>query len=222
MNSNPHISTQYKNRHTNFLKVMADRLEDYVTELVAESGIGRVDRISARAKDPERFDKKAFKLNDDGTLKYENPLEQIQDQIGLRIIVFYLSDVRIIEEKIINRFFQSLERKSLSPEDTWAFSYFGRHFILHLPDEAFIEGVDRDTVPFCFELQVKTLFQHAWSEASHDLVYKPMQGDLSDEDTRRLAFTAAQAWGADQIFQDLLKGLQTGIDESSINEIKIN
>ena len=34
-------------------------------------------------------------------------------------------------------------------------------------------NADRERTPRFFELQVKTLFQHAWSEASHDIAYKP-------------------------------------------------
>jgi len=53
---------------------------------------------------------------------------------------------------------------------------------------------------------VKTLFQHAWSEAGHDLAYKPAT-PLSSLQKRQLAFTAAQAWGADQIFDALSREL---------------
>lgn len=45
-------------------------------------------------------------------------------------------------------------------------------------------------------------FQHAWSEANHDLAYKPT-GELTDDQQRLFAFTAAQAWGADRIFPEL-------------------
>ena len=64
------------------------------------------------------------------------------------------------------------------------------------------DGVDRSKIPQFFELQLKTLFQHAWSEAEHDLAYKPSE-PLSTLQQRQIAFTAAQAWGADQIFEQL-------------------
>jgi putative GTP pyrophosphokinase len=67
-------------------------------------------------------------------------------------------------------------------------------------DETVVGGENIDF----FELQLKTLFQHAWSEADHDLGYKP-SAELSLDQKRRLAFTAAQAWGADLIFDELYR-----------------
>jgi putative GTP pyrophosphokinase len=39
--------------------------------------------------------------------------------------------------------------------------------------------------------------------AEHDLGYKPGAVPLTPDEKRRLAFTAAQAWGADRIFDEL-------------------
>jgi len=68
-------------------------------------------------------------------------------------------------------------------------------------------GVSHDgEAPEFFELQIKTLFQHAWAEAEHDLGYKPPK-PLTSIQKRKMAFTAAQAWGADQIFDELSREL---------------
>lgn len=52
-------------------------------------------------------------------------------------------------------------------------------------------------MPETFELQVRTLFMHAWAEPQHNLGYKS-PGDLSKEHRRHLAWIAASAWGADR------------------------
>lgn len=36
--------------------------------------------------------------------------------------------------------------------------------------------------PVRLEIQVASVLMHAWSEVEHDLVYKPLQGTLSDEE----------------------------------------
>lgn len=113
--------------------------------------------------------------------------------------------VKIVIENVL-RYFQPIEQKRLVPESFWEFGYFGQHFVLALPRDVVPEDVDTTEVPRFFELQIKTLFQHAWSEANHDLGYKSPV-DLSGDQQRRLAFTAAQAWGADRVFEELRRDL---------------
>lgn len=73
----------------------------------------------------------------------------------------------------LERYFRPIERRDLVPESDWEFGYFGRHWVFALVDDVVPRDVYRELVPRFFELQVKTLFQHAWSEANHDLGYKP-------------------------------------------------
>ncbi|CCV15560.1 hypothetical protein [Mesorhizobium sp. STM 4661] len=108
-------------------------------------------------------------------------------------------------EKLILREFRPIGSKYVVPQHQWEFGYFGRHHILIMPSDLYGAAEDRTLVPDVFELQIKTLFQHAWSEAEHDLGYKPGEQPLDREDERLLAFTSAQAWGADRIFDDLFK-----------------
>jgi len=183
----------------NDLEMVAAKLQAFIASRVSE--VPHIDRISARAKDPDRFATKASKLNVDGTPKYAAPLQQIQDQIGARIVVFYTHDVDNVAT-IVERYFRPVEHKDLVPDSNWEFGYFGRHWILAFPDDVIPSAIDPKRIPRFFELQVKTLFQHAWSEANHDLGYKPT-GDLTADQQRRFAFTAAQAWGADRIFEEL-------------------
>src|ERR1700733_12802382 len=72
---------------------LATNINEHIHELLQDQP--RIDRISARAKDVDRFIKKAASQLE-GRPKYTEPLNQIQDQIGARIVVFYKMDVERI------------------------------------------------------------------------------------------------------------------------------
>ncbi len=194
------IESLYRHRRETVLVRLASALTAFISDLMA--GEPRIDRISARAKDIDRFVKKAMTKLEDGRTKYDEPLSQIQDQIGARIIVFYQSDVARIAAKV-RKYFRAIESQHVIPEDEAEFGYFSHHLILKFPNDIIEEDMDTSLIPSFFEMQIKTLFQHAWSEADHDLGYKPGEMPLSSEQKRLIAFTSAQAWGADHIFDRL-------------------
>jgi putative GTP pyrophosphokinase len=200
------LETAYRQRHTKVLMPLASGIATYITERFESQA--RIDRICARAKDVSSFLKKAKKI-ERGKLKYSEPIRQIQDQIGARIITFYRSDVESLD-KIVRKYFRAIESRDHIPDSEWEFGYFGKHYILVIPSDVIAEDWDTEMVPKFFELQIKTLFQHAWSEAEHDLGYK--EGlHLNLDQKRRLAFTSAQAWGADRVFEELFRELTTPV-----------
>ncbi|MCF1744186.1 GTP pyrophosphokinase [Paradevosia shaoguanensis] len=194
------VGSLYRERYERVLFPVAAKLQEFLQGILSE--MPRVDRISTRPKSVERFIGKANATTKDGKPKYVEPLHQIQDQIGARIITFYKDDVTRISDEV-QRYFHAIESKDLVPENDWEFGYFGNHHVLILPPDVVDQSFDKDLVPNCFELQIKTLFQHAWSEANHDLGYKPGLQPLESDELRQLAFTSAQAWGADRVFNEL-------------------
>jgi putative GTP pyrophosphokinase len=195
------LEAEYLDRHASALEPTADALRLYIADLL--KGEARIDRVTARAKNPTSFLQKASTLINNKP-KYKDPLSQIQDQIGARIITFFKSDVDRLDA-IVRRFFKPIEFRDRVPESEWEFGYFGRHYVLVLPTDVKDDSIDNSKLPDFFELQIKTLFQHAWSEADHDVGYKPGSSPLTPEEKRKLAFTSAQAWGADQIFEELFR-----------------
>lgn len=195
------LAAEYGDRYENSLKPTANALCEYFADLLKQEP--RIDRVTARAKDPASFLKKARVLTD-GKPKYSEPLAQIRDQIGARIITSYRADVDRLDG-IIKSYFKTIEFRDRIPESEWEFGYFGRHYVLVLPSDVKGNSIDKSTLPDFFELQVKTLFQHAWSEAEHDLGYKPGSMPLSADEKRKLAYTSAQAWGADHMFDELFR-----------------
>ncbi len=196
----------YRSRYENVLKQTAQKLEQQLQDHLED--IPRIDRISARAKSVDRFLQKAVKQEDD-ELKYTDPINQIQDQIGARIVTFYLDDINRVSEEV-EGYYRSIETQIIVPDSESEFGYFGKHYIFLLPEELLEESCSEQTPDF-FELQIKTLFQHAWGEAEHDLGYKS-QTQVTKEEKRKIAFTAAQAWGADEIFSELFKAKKSRCD----------
>lgn len=188
----------YTDRYNSVLINLSKSLELDIKKLM--TGRRRIDKISVRPKSIERFLTKAKKLKD-GKKKYIDPINQIQDQIGTRIVNLYLSDIEETS-KFICKYYRPIEISLIVPDTEKEFDYFGKHFILLIPDHLKPEGKLLKKTPNFFELQVVTLFQHAWAEANHDLGYKP-EAPLTKDQIRKIAFTAAQAWGADLIFDEL-------------------
>lgn len=192
------LATTYKKLHDEILISVAAELQSYLQEVLKD--VARIDAISTRAKTPQSFATKALKQDSNGDPKYSNPLVQIQDQIGARINVLFLSDFPKVKTAIED-YFHAVEWTEKKPESDMEFNYFGEHYVLKIPDDAIPEGME-DQTPEFFELQIKTLFQHAWSETSHDIGYKAPR-ELNSFEQRKMALSAAQAWGADQIFREL-------------------
>lgn len=196
------LRERYSHRHDTYLRPMERELEEYVRDQVAS--YPRIDRIAARAKDIDRFmDKSARRV--DGQLKYGDPLNEIQDQVGVRIVTYYASDLPKLREIVLD-YFATAEEQLIVPDDASQFGYEGLHYVLFIPDDIRDPGISKDDCPEFFEMQIKTLFQHAWAEANHDLAYKS-EKSLTHNHQRKVAFTAAQAWGADHIFDELVSEL---------------
>lgn len=196
------VMSAYRDRHRVVLPRVVERLDRHLRTHLSE--LGRIDRISVRAKSIDSFVAKALK-EVDGHAKYVDPLNQIQDQVGARVVTFYRSDVASVAEKV-RTYYRPIEATEIVPESESEFGYFGMHFVLLLPTDVYGDGVVEAETPRFFELQIKTLFQHAWSEANHDIAYKAMT-PLSPEQKRLVAYTSAQAWGADEAFERLRRDL---------------
>lgn len=121
---------EYRRRYEAHLNLIARKLRDHVAEQLQSQA--HVDAITGRAKDPSSFAAKAALVNEDGSRKYSNPLTDIQDQLGVRVVVLYSQDVSMIVGEI-KRYFRGIEDRPRVPESQWEFGYFGHHMISPVP-----------------------------------------------------------------------------------------
>jgi len=175
----------------------AANLEREVSDTLTD--LRHVDRIGFRTKALEKFVEKAL----DRGKGYEDPLLEIEDQVAGRILVFFLADIEAVVTKL-KGCFNEVESERREPQSGWEFGYESHHLVCMIPPHVLPPGWnDQDDMPKTFELQVRTLFMHAWAEPQHDLGYKG-SSDIPRPVQKEWAWAAAAAWNGDQTIQRVL------------------
>ncbi|MCC3272335.1 hypothetical protein MUK71_14650 [Arthrobacter zhangbolii] len=144
--------------------------------------------IQHRVKEADSLGRKLDRRTEDGTPRYANGLEDIDDLIGVRIILFLESDIPAAMEALAGAF-EELDHvdKSAEQKARGDFGYSGQHLVLRVPRDNPPAGCEN----FCgqrFEVQFRTILQHAWAEFEHEIRYKGT-GPVPPEVNR--AFTLA-------------------------------
>jgi ppGpp synthetase/RelA/SpoT-type nucleotidyltranferase len=138
------------------------------------------------------------------TPQYQDPLVEIEDQVAGRILVFFLSDISAVISALKKNYSQ-VESKRRRPAKDEEFGYESHHLICMIPPQAKPSGwAEVKDLPKTFELQIRTLFMHAWAEPQHNLGYKASE-ELPREIRRELSWVAASSWGADQAFERVIQ-----------------
>lgn len=166
--------------------------------------------VSARTKDKksamEKFQRKG----------YSDPRDQCTDLTGVRIIAYLESGVSIIAQEIEKLFSvdpdRSLNKDSLLSSNQ--VGYRSIHYVCRI-------GEARGSLPefqglsdLKFEIQIRTVLQHAWAELSHDRSYK-FSGQLPPDIERFLNLYAGMLEIADKGIDDLSKKIDRYISEVS-------
>lgn len=133
---------------------------------------------------------------------YENPLLEIEDKIGTRVVLLTSADV-LEASTVISEFsgWQVKDTKnlySIKDENPEMFTYQSNHFVVWpLPSDDRWLPEQRELLT-C-EIQIRSLLQHAYAEISHDSAYKgPYKND--NEIIRQLAKSMALMEATDDYF----------------------
>lgn len=111
---------------------------------------------------------------------------KMQDLVGIRIVLYFKSDIQLCE-KIINQHFKVLDI-SKDKEQTDKFCPQRINYVCALPDTV-VDNFDSIiwTYPIdkSFEIQIRTIFSEGWHEIEHDFRYKCMTDWENNEDLSR-------------------------------------
>ncbi len=190
------------------LRTVTEHYVALVTTLLDDAGINYL-TVTGRAKSVASFAGKASRTVSGAPL-YTEPLDQITDQIGIRVITYLHSEVAAVADLLSDQF-RVLDDRDMGQETAseGRFGYASRHLLI-APDPS-------REAPTAYELlrglsaqvQVRTILQHAWAEFEHDIRYK---GTVPEEHApdldRRFTLAAGLLELADREFSTIRDRLQ--------------
>jgi putative GTP pyrophosphokinase len=210
------IISEYKEAILHFSN-LNDKCLSLLNELCGQKPI-QIHSISSRVKTEESLKGKIANKGE----KY-NSLSDITDILGIRIITLFEDDVPKVENVIKDEF----EVDADNSEDKFQrlkaneFGYRSVHFVCSI-------GKNRKHLPeyknislFKFEIQVRSILQHAWADIEHDLGYK-YEDDLPAYIQRDFFRIAGLLELADMEFLRIKKEIKLYSDELKINDKSIN
>ena len=155
----PHCEAIMQEYHDNLprFREVEQEVKEKLKRTLADAGL-LVAAIESRVK---AADSLAGKLELKGH-KY-NSLADLTDILGLRVITFYIDDVDKVASAVERLFTidweNTVDKRKIHEIDS--FGYLSLHYICSVPG-----------FPFRFEIQMRTLLQHAWANMDHDTGYK--------------------------------------------------
>lgn len=137
---------------------------------------------------------------------YVDPYNEITDKVGVRFVVLLLEDIGKIADIIEDGEWKWSKDKDFDKErfdNPDVFTYQSDHYIIYNKNDVQFNGMTiPEDVP-C-EIQIRTLLQHAYSELTHDTIYKPKTQAIPLM-KRYVARSMALIETADDLFREVNK-----------------
>ncbi|KPH52241.1 GTP pyrophosphokinase [Helicobacter pullorum] len=202
--------------YESFETILKNYIQGLLDKAIQE---GKLDKesveIKSRTKEIESFKGKISR--DDKKLKYKDPLSEITDLVGIKIMLTSLKDENIVYELLKLEMKDNIDKensvdKTEDIKKERKFGYLGRHLVVFYDENMFELGkhlINKEIHPSHFkglraEIQVKTLLQHVWAEVEHKARYKAGE-ELSNDKKRYFDRLAALIEVADDLFKDLVE-----------------
>lgn len=139
------------------LEALREQVVEQLQSLLQQAGI-KIHSLSSRIKSSGSL---AYKLGrPDRT--YQS-LTDITDLIGLRVTTYFEDNIEEIAA-LVEKAFEIDYERSIDKRKSLHASHFGYRSLHYI--------CQPKGSPYCFELQLRTILQHAWAEIEHDLGYK--------------------------------------------------
>lgn len=182
---------RYHREYDRYLKLCA-RVADICRNEVIEGNAIRA-QVTSRAKSPKSLEGKLRRFAAVGKKvmpDVESVFDQIRDLAAVRIATYEQRHEEQVVQAVCDRFVgkdggrPEVERKDKNRDDPNNF-YRATHLEVCLPPPDVV-GTYANVVDVPCEVQVCSMMAHVWNEIEHDLGYKPMAGNLSDQERNSL------------------------------------
>lgn len=209
-----------------------ERLRPYLEQVTADVA-GKIEDIfresdlrplfvTHRTKSVESFEEKASRVipatseDEPESLVFPDPLRNLNDLVAVRVIVTLPSEIREAAN-LIKRARDIFDCRGDREKDTGSiesgtYGYSSRHLVLRTQQndavkayqEQLNEGDAKPNGAYFFEVQIRTVFAHAWSEVEHDIRFKSADKRAwSPTFDRQFTATAAMLEKVEETFEDL-------------------
>jgi ppGpp synthetase/RelA/SpoT-type nucleotidyltranferase len=148
-----------------------DRAAIQATKLIKEvllNSPASIHLVSARCKKQTSLSLKLFEK------EYGQPSRQLTDLIAARVVTYHRDDVPLVVNALTNAF-QISWRKSINKYeelDAIEFGYTSTHLIVRTKGSWSTSPEYSALKDKWFEIQVRSILEHAWAEIEHEVVYK--------------------------------------------------
>ncbi|MFF5178235.1 GTP pyrophosphokinase family protein [Micromonospora sp. NPDC000316] len=181
---------------------LGPKAREWIKELIDDAGM-HLHSVEARVKDRADAERKIL---DKGVGEYS--LENMTDVLGVRVITYFPDEIDSVAS-IIEREFgvdheNSVDKRALLDPDR--FGYLSLHYVVRVRQDLCSRRDFEKYCDFKFEIQIRTILQHAWAEIEHDLGYKSKE-DLPVDVRRRFSRLAGLLELADSEFEHIRNDL---------------
>ena len=203
----------YASRHPRTVR-RTDETVRRIRAIVDDAGINYLS-VTGRAKSPASFSAKVVRRAEQLGHTDFDPLVEITDQVGVRIVTYTLSDIEPVAQ-LLGDHYTVLEDRDMGRETAseGRFGYASRHMLISTDTDA--TGYEASK---CVSVQLRTVLQHAWAEFEHDARYKgEVPSEHASELDRRFTLAAGLIELADREFSVIRDTLASGVRERDFDD----
>jgi ppGpp synthetase/RelA/SpoT-type nucleotidyltranferase len=196
------IINRYERERDRYQKLV-DFVHQACVRLVSENAIPAT--VQSRTKDPARLRGKLVKQRDEfDSAEQVFGSDGFKDFAGVRVATYVERDRPKAVREITRRFVGPDSGEVVVDERNSEVNFYrGTHCLVLLPDEDLVAGYENLRETRC-EIQVCSLLAHVWNEIEHDRAYKPLSGELNNQEKNALESLGNLTRAGDNIIETLL------------------